>query len=96
VVKHYIALSRMSYGVDTCFYPLGSCTMECNPKINEDVSRLPAFLFAHPYQPEKINQGCLESMFNLERYLCEITRMDAFTLQPAARAQGELTGVDAD
>jgi len=93
VVRHYTALSRMNYGVDTGFYPLGSCTMKYNPKINEDISRLPGFLFAHPYQPEKISQGCLELMFNLERYLCEITGMDAFTLQPAAGAQGELTGL---
>jgi len=83
----------MNYGVDTGFYPLGSCTMKYNPKINEDVSRLPGFLFAHPYQQDKISQGSLELMFNLERYLCEITGMDAFTLQPAAGAQGELTGL---
>jgi glycine dehydrogenase subunit 2 len=93
VVRHYTALSRMNYGVDTGFYPLGSCTMKYSPKINEDVSRLPGFLFVHPYQQETISQGCLELMFNLERYLCEITGMDAFTLQPAAGAQGELTGL---
>jgi glycine dehydrogenase subunit 2 len=93
VVRHYTALSRMNYGIDTGFYPLGSCTMKYNPKINEDVSRLPGFLFAHPYQPEKISQSCLKLMFNLERYLCEITGMDAYTLQPAAGAQGELTGL---
>jgi len=93
VVRHYTALSKLNYGIDTGFYPLGSCTMKYNPKINEDVSRLPGFLFVHPYQPEKISQGCLELMFNLERYLSEITSMDAFTLQPAAGAQGELTGL---
>jgi glycine dehydrogenase subunit 2 len=93
VVRHYTALSRMNYGIDTGFYPLGSCTMKYNPKINEDVSRLPGFLFAHPYQQEEISQGCLELMFNLEKYLCEITGMDVFTLQPAAGAQGELTGL---
>jgi len=93
VVRHYTALSRMNYGFDNGFYPLGSCTMKYNPKVNEDVSRLPGFIFAHPYQSEEISQGCLELMFNLEKYLCEITGMDAFTLQPAAGAHGELTGL---
>ncbi len=93
VVRHYTALSRTNYGVDNGFYPLGSCTMKYNPKVNEDVARLAGFTFSHPYQPEEISQGCLELMFNLERYLCEVTGMDAYTLQPAAGAQGELTGL---
>jgi len=93
VIRHFVKLSQLNFGVDIGFYPLGSCTMKYNPKINEDVARLPGFVFVHPYQPEKISQGCLELMFKLERYLNEITGMDKFTLQPAAGAHGELTGL---
>lgn len=93
IIRHFVKLSQLNFGVDVGFYPLGSCTMKYNPKINEDVARLPGFVFVHPYQPEKISQGCLELMFRLERYLSEINGMDRFTLQPAAGAHGELTGL---
>lgn len=93
IIRHFVNLSQLNYSVDTGFYPLGSCTMKYNPKINEDVARLPGFVYVHPYQSERISQGCLELMFKLERYLSEITGMDKFTLQPAAGAHGELTGL---
>ncbi|MDK2881085.1 MAG: glycine dehydrogenase subunit 2 [Clostridia bacterium] len=91
-VRHFTELSRRSYGVDSGFYPLGSCTMKYNPKINEWAARLPGFAGLHPYQPEETVQGALELMYELEQMLCEITGMDAFTLQPAAGAHGEMTG----
>ncbi len=91
VIRHYTALSRRNFGVDNGFYPLGSCTMKYNPKVNEDVAKLEGFTECHPLQP--YNQGCLELMYHLERMLCEICGMDAFTLQPAAGAHGELTGL---
>jgi len=93
VVRHYTRLSRMNYGVDTGFYPLGSCTMKYNPKINEDAAALPGFASLHPYQSEKLCQGALKLMYELEKILCEIAGMDRFTLQPAAGAHGELTGM---
>ncbi len=92
IIRHYTALSRRNFGVDNGFYPLGSCTMKYNPKINEDVSRLPGFNL-HPYIPEKYSQGNLQLMFELQEYLKEILGMGAVTLQPAAGAHGELTGV---
>jgi len=91
VVRHYTKLSRRNFGVDNGFYPLGSCTMKYNPKVNEDVSRYLGFSDCHPLQP--YNQGCLKLMYHLEKMLCEICGMDAFTLQPAAGAHGELTGL---
>lgn len=91
VVRHFTALSRMNYGVDTGFYPLGSCTMKYNPKINEDACSLPGFAGLHPLTPESCNQGALQLMYELEKYLCEITGLDACSLQPAAGAHGELT-----
>lgn len=91
VVRHYTALSKRNFGVDDGFYPLGSCTMKYNPKVNEDVSRLSGFAGCHPLQP--YNQGCLKLMYHLEKMLCEICGMEAFTLQPAAGAHGELTGL---
>jgi glycine dehydrogenase subunit 2 len=91
VVRHYTALSRRNFGVDNGFYPLGSCTMKYNPKVNEDVAGLSGFTDCHPLQP--YNQGCLKLMYHLEKMLCEICGMDAFTLQPAAGAHGELTGL---
>jgi len=91
VVRHYLALSQKNYGVDAGFYPLGSCTMKYNPKVNEDACRLPGFSSLHPLAPEECVQGALELMYELERYLCEITGMDAFSLQPSAGAHGELT-----
>jgi glycine dehydrogenase subunit 2 len=93
VVRHFIALSILNHHVDKGFYPLGSCTMKYNPKINEDLARLPGFSSIHPFQPEETVQGALKLMFELGEYLKEIGGMDAVTLQPAAGAQGELTGL---
>ncbi len=93
VVRHFIRLSQMNYGVDTGFYPLGSCTMKYNPKINEVVASLEKFNQIHPYQDESTVQGALEIMYKLEKYLCEIAGMNRVTLQPAAGAHGELTGI---
>jgi glycine dehydrogenase subunit 2 len=93
VVRHYTHLSRMNFGVDVGFYPLGSCTMKYNPKINEDISRFDGFTCLHPYSPAEVSQGSLRLMYELERYLSEIIGMDKFTLQPAAGAHGELTGL---
>ncbi len=93
VVRHFTRLSRLNHGVDVGFYPLGSCTMKYNPKINEDMARLPGFTGVHPYQPDDTVQGALALMKELEEALMEICGMDAFTLQPAAGAHGELTGL---
>ncbi len=93
VVRHYTRLSQWNFGVDSGLYPLGSCTMKYNPKINEEIAALPGFSRLHPYQGEELSQGALELMFQLEEYLCEITGMDAVTLQPSAGAQGELCGL---
>jgi glycine dehydrogenase subunit 2 len=98
VVRHFTALSRMNFGVDTNFYPLGSCTMKYNPKICETISRLEGFAGLHPLLPQlrrggMLTQGALAVLYELERQLCEITGMDAFTLQPMAGAHGELTGM---
>ena len=93
VVRHYSRLSRMNYGVDTHFYPLGSCTMKYNPKLNEDVARLAGFAKVHPLAPEASAQGALQLMHELAWDLAEIAGMDAVSLQPAAGAQGELAGV---
>lgn len=93
VVRHYTLLSNKNYGFDTGFYPLGSCTMKYNPKVNEDMASLPGFTGIHPYQPEETTQGALEVMYNLSEKLAEISGMDAVTLQPAAGAHGELTGL---
>ncbi|MEM2759430.1 MAG: aminomethyl-transferring glycine dehydrogenase subunit GcvPB [Nitrososphaerales archaeon] len=93
VVRHYTNLSRMNYGVDIGFYPLGSCTMKYNPKINEDAARLEGFRELHPHSPIDHTQGALQLMWELEQDLKEITGMDNFSLQPAAGAQGELLGI---
>lgn len=93
VVRHFTRLSTFNHGVDTGFYPLGSCTMKYNPKVNEMLSRLPGFTQLHPYQPEELTQGSLQLMFELQEDLAEITGMDAFTMQPAAGAHGEMTGI---
>ncbi|NOV00106.1 aminomethyl-transferring glycine dehydrogenase subunit GcvPB [Paenibacillus planticolens] len=93
VIRHYTALSRRNFGIDNGFYPLGSCTMKYNPKINEDVARFPGFAKIHPYQPEESLQGALELLFNLQQDLEAITGMDRVTLQPAAGAHGEWTGL---
>jgi len=93
VVRHYMHLSTFNYSVDSGFYPLGSCTMKYNPKINEDTCRLPGFLFTHPLQPIETVQGNLALMHTLQEWLKEISGFDAITLQPAAGAHGEFTGV---
>jgi len=93
LMRHYTQLSHRNHGVDSGFYPLGSCTMKYNPKINEDVARYPGFAHLHPYQPESMVQGALELLYNLQKDLAEITGMDSVTLQPAAGAQGEWTGL---
>ncbi len=93
VVRHYMRLSKFNYSVDDGFYPLGSCTMKYNPKINEDTCRLPGFLFTHPLQPIETVQGNLALMYTLQEWLKEISGFAAVTLQPAAGAHGEFTGV---
>jgi glycine dehydrogenase subunit 2 len=93
VVRHYSHLSRLNFGVDTHFYPLGSCTMKYNPKINEDVAGLPGFASLHPLTPNAAAQGALRLLYELARDLAEIAGMDEVSLQPAAGAQGELAGV---
>lgn len=93
IIRHYTLLSNKNYGVDTGFYPLGSCTMKYNPKINEDMASLVGFIALHPYQPVETVQGALKLMYELENMLSEITGMDKFSLQPAAGAHGELTGL---
>lgn len=93
VMRHYTLLSKLNYSVDAGFYPLGSCTMKYNPKINEDVAGLPGFARIHPYQDSKTVQGALEVNYKLGKALCAITGMDDITLQPAAGAHGEMTGL---
>ncbi len=93
VVRHYTRLSQMNYGIDTGFYPLGSCTMKYNRKVMEEIARLGKVTNAHPYQDDATVQGSLEIMYELQRMLCEIGGVDAVTLQPAAGAQGEFTGL---
>jgi glycine dehydrogenase subunit 2 len=93
VVRHYTRLAHLNHCVDTGFYPLGSCTMKYNPKLNDEVAALPGFADLHPYQAEEDIQGILEVMHELERGLLEITGMYRASLQPAAGAQGELTGI---
>jgi glycine dehydrogenase subunit 2 len=91
--RHFTRLSQLNYSLATQFYPLGSCTMKYNPPVNEKISAMDGFSNLHPYQPEETVQGMLEVLYNLERSLCEITGMDSFTLQPAAGAHGEFTGL---
>jgi glycine dehydrogenase subunit 2 len=93
VVRHFTLLSNKNFGLDTGFYPLGSCTMKYNPRINEDVAAMPEFTKLHPYQPESTVQGALEAMYDLSEKFAEITGLEAVTLQPAAGAHGELTGL---
>ncbi|QQR80269.1 MAG: aminomethyl-transferring glycine dehydrogenase subunit GcvPB [Deltaproteobacteria bacterium] len=92
-IRHFTRLSQWNFSIDTNFYPLGSCTMKYNPRINEEVARYTGFSHVHPLQPVSTIQGCLQLMFELEKYLAEIAGLDAVTLQPAAGAHGELTGV---
>lgn len=93
VVRHYTNLSTRNFGVDSGFYPLGSCTMKYNPKINEELSRLTGFQDLHPLCPEEFSQGTLTVLHLLEKSLVEITGMDRFSFQPAAGAHGELTAM---
>lgn len=93
VVRHFTQLSRRNHGVDVDFYPLGSCTMKYNPKVNEEAARLPGIALTHPLQPVETVQGNLKLMHSLEEWLCEVTGMERFTFQPAAGAQGEFTGI---
>ena len=93
VVRHFTNLSKLNYSIDGGFYPLGSCTMKYNPKVNEDTARLPGFAFLHPMQPEETLQGALAMMYTLQEWLAEISGLPSVSLQPAAGAQGEFTGV---
>src|SRR5215469_6732711 len=93
IIRHFTRLSTWNYAIDLGMYPLGSCTMKYNPRVNELVSRLEGIANAHPYQPEKVSQGALRIIKTLSECLLEITGMDAITLQPAAGAHGELTGL---
>ena len=93
VVRHFIHLSQLNYAVDTGFYPLGSCTMKYNPKVNEDAARLPGFAFTHPLQDPETVQGNLALMYSLQEWLKEIGGFAGVSLQPAAGAHGELTGI---
>jgi len=93
LIRHYTNLSRRNFGVDLGFYPLGSCTMKYNPKINENAAALPGFTSLHPYAADGLAQGNLQLLYEMQKYLCEIFGMAEFTLQPAAGAHGELTGV---
>ena len=91
--RHYSEIAKRVHGVNDGFYPLGSCTMKYNPKINEDMAALRGFTDVHPLQPTYSVQGCLEALKVTEEYLAEIAGMDAVTLQPAAGAHGEFTGI---
>ncbi len=93
ISRHYTELAKQTYGVNDGFYPLGSCTMKYNPKVNDQIAALPGFASIHPLQPEETVQGCLEALDLAAQYLCEITGMDDMTFQPAAGAHGELTGL---
>ncbi|MFV2047242.1 aminomethyl-transferring glycine dehydrogenase subunit GcvPB [Metabacillus litoralis] len=93
IMRHYTALSKRNHGVDSGFYPLGSCTMKYNPKINENVARIAGLAHIHPLQEESTVQGAMELLFDLQEHLKEITGMDEVTLQPAAGAHGEWTGL---
>jgi len=93
VIRHFTHLAQRNFSIDSVFYPLGSCTMKYNPRINEDVAHLPGIAHVHPLQPDETAQGALRIMFELQELLAEITGFSATTLQPAAGAQGELTGM---
>ena len=93
VVRHYTNLSTLNFGVDTGMYPLGSCTMKYNPKINEEIIANPKLARLHPKQDDYQVQGALEAMYTLQKSLCEISAMDYMTLQPAAGAHGEITAI---
>src|SRR5579859_936707 len=92
-IRHFTRLSTWNYAIDLGLYPLGSCTMKYNPRVNEVVARTEGLAWAHPYQPEELAQGAMEIIAVLETALADITGMDAVTLQPAAGAHGEFTGI---
>ena len=92
-MRHFSELSTRTFGIDTGFYPLGSCTMKHNPRVNERVVALPGFRDLHPHQEEEGAQGALELMWRLQEILAEVAGLDAVSLQPAAGSQGELTGL---
>ncbi len=93
ISRHYTQLMKRTFGVNNGFYPLGSCTMKYNPKVNDDMAKLPGFTEVHPLQPESTVQGCLEVLKKTEEALCEVTGMDAIDFQPAAGAHGEFAGL---
>lgn len=93
VVRHFVRLSQMNYSIDTGFFPLGSCTMKHNPRLNEKLARLPGFADLHPLQPESTTQGALELIYTLQHWLAELCGLPGITLNPAAGAHGELTGM---
>jgi glycine dehydrogenase subunit 2 len=93
VARHFTRLSRLNFSIDEALYPLGSCTMKHNPRVNEEVARLAGFAAAHPLAPEEVSQGALELAWRLEKILAELTGLSRVTLQPAAGAQGELAGI---
>jgi glycine dehydrogenase subunit 2 len=93
VTRHFTRISQRNFCIDTGMYPLGSCTMKYNPKVHEDAARLPGFAFAHPLQSEEQSQGAIQLMYELQNYLGEISGFDQVSLQPAAGAQGEFTGI---
>ena len=93
VIRHFVRLSNQNYSIDAGFYPLGSCTMKHNPRLNEKMARLTGFADIHPLQDESTTQGALELMFNLQNWLATLTGLGAVSLAPAAGAQGELAGM---
>jgi len=93
IVRHYVSLSQKNHCIDTGFYPLGSCTMKYNPKVHEQIASLPGFAQLHPLQDTSAAQGTLELMYHLQHALAELSGLPAVTLQPAAGAQGEFTGL---
>ena len=93
ISRHYTALANRAHGVNNGFYPLGSCTMKYNPRINDEMANQAGFAAVHPLQPKETVQGCTEALELLDKYLCEITGMDKMDFQPAAGAHGEFTGL---
>ncbi len=93
VVRHFVRLSQLNHGVDTGFYPLGSCTMKYSPKVNENMARLSGFTALHPYQPENMTQGALQLLYETGEYLKELAGLPEVTMQPVAGAHGEITGM---
>ena len=93
ISRHYTQLMKRTHGVNDGFYPLGSCTMKYNPKVNDEIANLEGFTDIHPLQPINTVQGCLRVIRLAEKYLCEITGMDSMSLQPAAGAHGEFSGL---